>query len=140
MDSGIITLGVVVVVSIGLFLGSYTTMYGFQQAGYSVTPMDTDGTAEEIMEDMEDTATDLKSSLTGEQSWLQTAFNIFFTAPNSVMSTLSTISNSAGKMITLGTGEDNPITLPSWSLNMIFIIVAMIIVSALIYLALGRRG
>lgn len=140
MESSILTLGLVVLVSIGMFMGAFTTMYGFQQAGYSVTPPTDDGSAQEIMDNMESTATSLKTSLTGEQSWLQTAFNIFFTAPNSVMSTLSTISNSAGKMVSIGTGEDNPMALPSWALNMIYIAIAFMIVSALIYLAFGRRG
>ena len=140
MEASIFTLAVVVLVSVGMFMGAFTTMYGFQQAGYSVTPLTDEATAEEIMGDMEDTATSLKSSLTGEQSWLQTAFNIFFTAPNSVMSTLSTVSNSAGKMITIGTGEDNPIAMPSWALNMMYIMIALIITSALVYLAFGRRG
>lgn len=139
-DYSIINLGIVVMVALGMFMGAYTSLYGFSQAGYDIEPPGGSGTAGEIMEDMETTATDLKASLTGEQSWLQTTFNIFFTLPNNVMSTLSTISNSATKMISIGVDEENPITVPNWALNLTYIFIAFIIISSLLYLALGRRG
>ena len=137
--SSIITLGFVVLVAVAMFLGAFTTMTGFNQAGYNVTAL-SNGTAMEIMDNMEATSTDLKDSLTGEQSWLQTTFNIFFTMPNNVMSTLATVSNSAGKMISIGAGDDNPIPTPSWVMPIVYISIALMVVGALIYLALGRRG
>lgn len=140
MEKSIITLGFVVLVSIGMFLGAFTVAQGFQSAGYDVTPFTEDDKAQEIMDDMESTSDSLKDSLTGEQSWIQTTFNIFFTLPNNIMTTLSLVSNSAGKMVAIGTGDNNPIPLPDWMLPIVYIVITMIIVSALIYLALGRRG
>ncbi len=140
MEQSIITLGVVVLVAVGTYLGASTAMQGFVDADYSITPPGDSETADELMSDINTTAVEIKSSLTGEQSWVQTAFNIFFTLPNNVMSTLSTISNSAGKVISLGTNEENPVAVPSWALYMMYTIIALMVVGSLIYLAIGRRG
>ena len=129
-----------VVIGISVFLGMFTVMSDLEIAGYNITtPTDSEEDVNTLFSNMNKTATDIETTLTGEQAWYQTAFSIFFRLPSTAISTLSTLANSAGKLMGVTMGEDSGLPIPSWIPSMILIMIGLIVSFTLIYLVLGRR-
>jgi len=136
--SGIAT---VVVIGVSVFLGMYSVMFDLNMAGYNIDlPEGSEDSANQLFEDMNKTASDIENTLTGEESWLQTAYNIFFTLPSDAVNTLSVIANSAGKLLGIAAGEDmQSVPIPPWVTTMILTMIGLSIAFTLIYIVMGRR-
>ena len=125
-------------IAISVFLGMMTFM-GELETNYAITlPDNSSDNIEEIFEDMNKTSTDLQGSLTGDQSWLETSFNIVFRLPQTVTGTINTMANSAGKLLSVATGEDMQLPIPGWILGLIFMIIAIVIITTIFYVIIGR--
>lgn len=140
--TGLYSLSFVVLIAMATFLAMFTFESDLITGGYNITTSFSteDDTATELIRDLNSTSSDIEGALTGEQGWLQTAYNIFFTLPNTVISSVSTLANSAGKMVSMTAGEEGHIPLPEWVLPVAYAAIALVIVFGLIYLALGRRS
>lgn len=139
-DTSISTLAIMVVVGIAVFLGMFTFMADLESAGYNITtPTESEEDVNTLFEDMNQTATEIETTLTGEQAWYQTAYSIFFRLPNTAISTLSTLANSAGKLMGVSMGEESGLPIPDWIPSMLLIMIGLIVTFTLVYLVLGRR-
>jgi len=139
-NTSISSLAIMVVIGVAVFLGMFTFMADLETAGYNITtPSESEEDVNELFEDMNATATEIENTLTGEQAWYQTAYSIFFRLPNTAISTLSTLANSAGKLIAVSMGEESGLPIPAWIPSMLLIIIGLIIAFTAIYLVLGRR-
>lgn len=141
MDTSASDLMILVVVGIGVFLGLFTFMNEMDDSSaYNITvPEGTKAHMEELNQDMNDTSGNIQGAFTEEQSWIQTTFSIFFSLPGTVINSISTIANSAYKLSSMAQGADSDIPTPSWVINLIYILVSIVIVTTIVYLALGRR-
>lgn len=138
-NTSISSLAIVVVVGISVFMGMFTFMSDLQSSGYNITvPTESAEDMEELFEQMNKTGTDIETTLIGEQAWYQTAYSIFFRIPNTIISTLSTIANTASKLASISYGEKSGLPIPSWIPSMLMIMIALIVTFTLIYLVLGR--
>ncbi len=131
-----------VVISLAVFLGMFSFMSDLETKGYNISATNISGsedTVNQLVTDMNDTSVNLQDALTGEQSWTQTAYNIFFALPNTIASTISTITNAGAKMISITTGTDSSIPTPDWVMPIAFLAIGLVIVFGLIYLVTGRN-
>ena len=140
MTNNISSLAVMVVLGVSVFLGMFTFMADLETSGYNITtPTESEDDVNTLFEDMNKTATDIESTLTGEQAWFQTLYSIFFRLPNTAITSLSTMANSAGKLMSISMGEESSLPIPSWIPSMMLIMIGLIVTFTLIYLILGRR-
>ena len=130
---------IMMVMGISVFMGMMTFMgemddnYGISQPTNSSEDLDT------IFDDINSSTTSIQRTLTGDKSWLETSWSIVFALPQTVMGTLSTMANSAGKLMSVAQGEDMvEMTIPGWVVSMIAILIGIIIITTLVYLILGR--
>ena len=130
---------IMMVMGISVFMGMMTFMgemddnYGISQPTNSSEDLDT------IFDDINSSTTSIQRTLTGDKSWLETSWSIVFALPQTVMGTLSTMANSAGKLMSVAQGEDMvEMTIPGWVVSMIAILIGIIIITTLVYLMLGR--
>jgi len=131
---------VLTAVGIACFLGMFSLFSDIStNTSYNLTtPTGTQETVTQLQEDLNTTNTNIQKSFTQEEGWEQTAFNIFFTLPRTVISSISTMINIAYKLASTSAGSDSEIPMPSWILPFIYIIIAIIIVTTIVYLAVGR--
>ena len=130
---------IMMVMGMGVFMGMMTFMGELGQT-YDIYEADNSSDdIQEIYENIENATTELQGTLTGDDSWLETSWNIVFALPQTAMSTLSTMANSAGKLMTVAMGdESSEVTIPGWIITMMYSLIAIIIVTTLIYLVIGR--
>jgi len=140
-NTSISSLGIMMVVGLSVFLGMNTVLMDMESARYNVTSFTSaNDTARDILSDIEkNTTIDIQDSLTGDQGWLQTTFNIFFRLPSAVVGSLSAMSNSAGKLMGMVAGEEGYIPMPGWITTMLAVVIGIIVITTLVYLVLGRR-
>jgi len=125
-------------IAIAVFMGSITVM-GELANNYGVSVPESSNThITEIYSDVNKTANELQSTMTGDKSWLETAFSVVFALPNTVTSTMVTMANSAGKLIGMATGEDMLVPIPSWVTMLVYLLIAIVITTTLVYLIMGR--
>lgn len=140
-QTNISSLAIMIVVGLGVFMGMFSFMSDLKTAGYNITtPTGSEDDIDTLFSNMNQTATDLEHTLTGEQSWIQTAYSIFFRLPNTAIGTLSTVANNAGKLMSITLGEESGLPIPSWIPSIILILIGIIISFTLLYLVLGRRA
>lgn len=138
--TNISSLAMMVVMGVSVFLGMFTFMADLETSGYNITtPTESEEDVNTLFEDMNKTATDIESTLTGEQAWFQTLYSIFFRLPNTAISSLSTMANSAGKLMSISMGEESSLPIPTWIPSMLLIMIGLIVTFTLVYLILGRR-
>lgn len=134
-----------VVASIAVFLGMFSFMFdlayysdGTQKYNISI-PTSTEGNMTALLRNMNATARDLEGTLTGSEGWTQTLYNIFFTLPQSVVSTLSTVSSSGGKLLGIVAGDESKIPVPDWVILVVFVLIGLVIAFTLFYMVMGRN-
>lgn len=144
MRKKISDIAILVVISLSVFLGMFYFMYDIAYYGdgtqkYNLTvPTSAEGNATALLREMNATARELESSLTGSQSWTQTAYNIFFSLPQSIISTTSTIANTGSKLVGIATGPEAKMPVPDWVIIMVYVLIAIIIVTTFFYVVMGR--
>lgn len=126
-------MGISVFMGMMSFMGEMDDNYGISQPTNSSEDLDT------IFDNINSSTTEIQSTLTGDKSWLETSWSIVFALPQTVMGTLSTMANSAGKLMSVAQGEDMvEMTIPGWVVSMIAILIGIVIITTLVYLILGR--
>ena len=131
---------IISIIIISVFLGMMSIMNDLDDNYPLTVPEESEDYMNEISGDINKSSTDLQSSLTGDQSWLETTFNIVFRVPQTIMSGINGIINSADELSSLTTGEDMPaiIPVPPWVSVLISSILAIIVITTLVYLIFGR--
>ena len=139
-------LGIVILVSIGIFLGAFTFMedLSFHSDGtpkYNISlPGGTAGNMTAIIRGMNATTVELQNTLTSSEGWSNTIYNIFFNLPANIVKTLADVATDATKIISIATGPDTGLSVPGWVTMIIMTAAALVVVIGLIKLVFGGGG
>ena len=119
----------------------FTFMNDMNMSGYDIDlPSDMESDFNALNEDMNKTATDISDTLSGDQSWLETAFNVGFRLPQNVISIIESMANAGTGLISASTGEDmENLPIPSWVTTIVLVFIAIIIATTIFYVVMGRR-
>jgi len=141
MNQNISTLMVMVLVGTATFLGMFSFMDDMNRSGYDISlPSEMESDFDSLNTDMNKTATDITDTLSGDQSWLETAFNVVFRLPQNVISIIESMANSGTGLLGAATGEDmENLPMPSWITTVVLVFIAIIIATTIFYVVMGRR-
>ena len=130
---------IMMVMGISVFMGMMSFM-GELDLTYTISePDNSSEDLADIFSGINASTTEIQSTLTGDRGWLETTFTVVFALPQTVMSALSAMASSGGKLISVATGEDMMgITVPGWVIAMIFTLIGIIIITTVVYLVMGR--
>lgn len=140
-NTSISSLMIMVLAGTATFMGMFTVMEDMNTSGYNISLPDTmEDDFDSLSESMNATATDIEGTLTGDQGWLETAYSIVFRLPQSITSTLSTMSDAGSSLYGAATGPDMAnVAVPPWVTTTILTFIAIIVAVTLFYVIMGRK-
>ena len=139
MGVKISNLMIMMVMGISVFMGMMSFMAELDLTYTISEPDNSSEDLEDIFSGINASTSEIQDTLTGDRGWLETSWNIVFALPQTVMSSLSAMATSAGKLMSVATGEDMMgITVPGWVISMIYLLIAIVIITTVVYLVMGR--
>ncbi len=129
---------ILVIISFGV-LSAMLTFMGDLSQSYSITVPETlQNETAAYAQRVNQTASDIIETTQTEGGWVETAYNIFFKLPASLIGTVTSSLSVTMSFFSVTMGESQLIT-PDWFIIMISIIILVTFAFAALYFISGRR-
>lgn len=127
---------IVLVIGLGVSLGMITFMSDLSQS-YDITlPSSLKNESERVLYGMNETTGEIIETLSGsnQSNWVQTAYNIFFRSPVTMISTISTTTSLGTSFVSEMAGTEIGVEggIPDWVIVMIFALIAILVAFGLL--------